>query len=339
MKINYLKIINNFVKNTQTSSVVGEGIDDLLKTASGGKNAIQKNITSNQKTLLNSNQDIKFNSINRMEQAALIKELLKLPGEMDELFSLLVYKKISPETSETLLKQNQKLSTDLIKELLENNSKESLNKLLKLFQQAPGGTQNTEQLKEVLSLLSRITPKKEASPQQLLTNLTLLYLPWLPLSEKQHIEILFEKLNRKEEEKEEENSEQTVLVIYITTINLGRFKVSIILNKDYSIKIEINYLETEKNEKKKEYLEKILKGINEQTRKDKIKARIEFTFCETGTNEINSLSQKNREVIISPTKDVSPVLIIAAQKIAKIILETDEKISLLQEREKMMLKD
>ena len=53
MKINYLKIINNFVKNTQTSSVVGEGIDDLLKTASGGKNAIQKNITSNQKTLLN----------------------------------------------------------------------------------------------------------------------------------------------------------------------------------------------------------------------------------------------------------------------------------------------
>ena len=248
-----------------------------------------------------------------------------------------MYKKISPETLETLLKTNKKLNTDLIKQILEKNSKESLNKLLKLFQQAPGGTQNTEQIKEILTLLSQIVPKQEASTQEILTNLTLLYLPWLPLSKKQDLEIRFEKRKNQEEDDE---SEQIALVIYITTINLGRFRISIILNIDYSIKIEIeNFCEEEqKNEnKKEEYLEKILKEIKEQTRKDKINANTELLIREAKADEKSSiLEEKKREVIISPAKEVSPIVVITAQKIAKIILEMDEKNSLLKKRADML---
>jgi hypothetical protein len=345
MKIDYLKIINNFVKNTQSSGVATEGIKETLKTVSEAKNMPQKNVLVSQSVVLNLNLDIKFNSINRMEQANLIKGLLNLPNEIEELFSFIMYKNISPETLKTLLKQNKKLNTDLIREILEGNSKESLNKLLKLCQQAPGSTQNTDQIKDILALLSHVIPKKDASAQQILTNLTLLYLPWLPLAEKQDIEIRLEKRKKQEDDA----SEQTVLVIYITTINLGKFKISIILNKDGSVKIVIESIQEENNEKKAEYLEKILKEVNEQTRKDKINARTElFVLKEQETSE-----EKKREVIISPTKgknehmfiksdnqdkkEVSPVLVITAQKIAKIILETDEKISLLQERERMLL--
>jgi len=255
-----------------------------------------------------------------------------MPADIEELLSFLMYKKVSAETLKTLLNQtDQKLNTDLIKQILENNSKESINKLLKLFQQAPGGTQNTDQLKDILSLLSQITPKKDSTANDVLTNLTLLYLPWLPLSEKQDLEIKFEK----REQQETDESEQTALVIYITTINLGRFKISIILKKDYSIKIEIEAdceQRLNENENKKEQLENILKEINKQTRKDKINASTELFICETGANEINSTSQKKREVIISPANDVSSVVVITAQKIAKIILETDEKFSLLERR-------
>jgi len=350
MKIDYLQIINNFVKNTKTSSVAAEGINETIKTASEAKNMQQTNTSASQNTVLNQNIDVRFNAINRMEQAKLIKELLNLPKDIEELFSFLMYKNISAETLETLLKQNQKLNTALIKQTLEENSKESLNKLLKLFQQAPGGTQNTEQIKEILTLLSQVIPKKDASAQEILTNLTLLYLPWLPLSEKQDIEIRFEK----RESKEEEESEQTVLVIYITTINLGRFKISIILNKDCSVKIEIECFETEKADcelrlkgrldrhetplrasNQAEYLEKILKGINEQTRKDKINAKTELFISQ----QKEPSEESKREVIISPAKDVSPVLVITAQKITKIILETDEKISLLERRQEMVPKE
>ena len=351
MKIDYLQIIHNFVKNTKTAGVVNEGINETLKTVSEVKNALQASTSVAQNTALHQNLDVRFNVINRMEQAKLIKELLNLPNDIEELFSFLVYKKISAETLETLLKQNQKLNVDLIKQTLEGNSKESLNKLLKLFHQAPGGTQNTEQLKDILALLSLIVPKKEASAQQILTNLTLLYLPWLPLSEKQDLEI---RLEQRKNQEEDDESEQTALVMYITTINLGRFRISIILSKDCSIKIEIENIENsekQKDEKKAEYLEKILKGINEQTRKDKINAKLELMVI---SDPKESSEEKKREVIISPTrrksehmfiksdnqdkKDVSPVLVITAQKIAKIILETDEKISLLERRQEMVSK-
>ena len=309
-KIDYLQIINNFVKNTKTLGVATEGINETLKTASESKNMQQTNTSASQNIVLNQNLDVRFNAINRIEQANLIKELLNLPKDIAELFSFLMYKQISSETLETLLKQNQKLNTALIKQTLEENSKESLNKLLKLFQQAPGGTQNTEQIKEILTLLSQVIPKKDASAQEILTNLTLLYLPWLPLSEKQDIEIRFEKREREEDD----NSEQTVLVIYITTINLGRFKISIILNKDCSVKIEIENTET--LTETSEYLKKILKRINEQTRKDKINAKLELMII---SDSKESSEEKKREVIISPSRDVSPVLVITAQKIAKII--------------------
>lgn len=331
MKIDYFQIINTFTKNTQASGVAAEFINETLNTAFGSKNMAQKNVLAHQDAALTQNQDVRFNSINRIEQANLIKELLKLPSEIEELFSVLLYKKITPETLETLLKQtNQKIDTDLIRQMLEGNSKETLNKLIKLFQQAPGGTQNTEQIKEILTLLSRIIPKKEASPQEILTNLTLLYLPYLPLSEKQVLEIKLEQHKNKNQDKDE--SEQTALVIYITTINSGKFRVSISLNKDYSIKIEI---EADCEEKK--YLEEILKKINEQTKKDNIKAKTEFLILKCKEKESCENVRKKQEVIISPAKDIPPILVIMAQKIAKIILETDEKISLLQEREKMLL--
>lgn len=342
MKIDYLKIINTFVKNTKTSGVLTEAADVSFKLASESKNTVKTNVSSNQNISLNQNQYVKFNSIDRMAQAKLIKALLNFPENIEELFSFLVYKKIFPESLEALLKQNQKINIDLIKQMLETNSKESMSKLIKLFQQAPGGTQNTEQLKEILALLSGIIPKKDSTPQNILTNLTLLYLPLLPLAEKQNLEIKLEK----HKEQEEDESEQIALVIYITTINLGRFKISISLNKNYSIKIQIENFKENQNEINKEYLEQILTNIKKQTRKDKIDTKAELFIVEqkesfenkSKANEEKFVSQeKEREVIISPVKDISPIIVIIAQKIAKIIIEADEKISLLEKRKNMAL--
>ena len=57
------------------------------------------------------------------------------------------------------------------------------------------------------------------------------------------------------------------------------------------------------------------------------------------SRQIEPSEEGKREVIISPAKDVSPVLVITAQKITKIIIETDEKISLLERRQEMVPKE
>lgn len=339
MKIDYFKIINTFVKNTASSGVETKNAHESFKPPAESKTLAN---LSNQNTVLNQANDVKFSSINKIAQSKLIRELLNVPDDIQELLSLIAYKKTSPDDLKKLLAQeNTKINTDLIKLMLEQNSAESMNKLIKLFQQAPGGTQNTEQMKDIMALLNQILPKKDASPQQTLTNLILLYLPWLPLSEKQDIEIRFEK----RENNDSKTSEQSALVIYISTINLGRFRISIVLKKDYSLKIEIENFGEEDN--KKEYLESILKEIKKQTRKDKIIAEIELfiipekkKLCASTDTEqpISGVSLPNppkREVIISPSKEIQPVVIIAAQKIARIIIETDEKISLLETRKEL----
>lgn len=332
MKIDCLKIINAFVQNTKKSGVVEKTDESVAKNTSEMQASSQQKTFVSQSALLNQAESIKFNQLNTMEQAKLVKQMLNLPEDIEQLLSFLVYKKVSPETLKELLKQGgQTVDIDLIKQLLEANSKESANKLIKLFQQYPAGTQNTEQLKEILSLLNKFVPQKNSSPQEILTNLTLLYLPWLPLSEKQDVQIKIKERKQNEEEK----SDEAVLVVYISTINLGRFKVSIILNKTLSMRIEIENFEENKNEKYKEFLEKILEEINAQTRKDKINAQTELLISEGKENFSKETAEKEREVVISPVKDISPVAIITAQKIVKIILETDEKISLLEARKEM----
>lgn len=341
MKINYFKIIDSFIKNTQNSGIANENVNEKPRMSSEAKNMAQKSVIVAQGVLIQ-NQSVHFNTINTMDLSKLLKGLLNLPEDIEKLLSELVYKKGSSKNLESLLNQpNLKINTDLIRQMLEDNSKESLNKLLKLFQQAPGGTQNTEQIKEILTLLSQMIPKKEASAQEVLTNLVLLYLPWLPLSEKQDIEIRFEK---RKNQQEEEESEQTAFVIYITTINLGRFRISILISQDNSVKIEIENIETSKekdNEFKKEFLEKILQSIRENTRKDKINAKTDLVVYEEEKNQENPdvgepTEFSKREVIISPAKNVSPVLVVTAQKIAKIILEADEKFSLLKKRQEVV---
>jgi hypothetical protein len=326
MKINYFKIINTFVQNAASAGVESKNTPE---TAQVLPKAVPQTAVS-QTNLANLLQDIKFNAINRANQANMIRELLNLPKGIEELLSMLVSKNASSQDIEALLRQaGQKLNTDLIKQLLETNSKDSMDKLIKLFQQAPGGTQNADQMKEIMALLYQITPKKEASAQEILTNLTLLYLPLMPLAEKQNVEI---KIEEREKSKESE-SDEIMLVVYVSTINLGRFRITIILAKDGLIKIEIENFCEENQENRKEYLEEILKLINNQARKDKINATTELMVSEQKQNA--EKPQIKREIVLSPVKEISPILVLVAQKTAKIIIETDEKASLLEARKGM----
>lgn len=365
MKINYLKIIN-MLKNPKNTTVNPENISDALKIISNSKstalstaNRLRQGISSNVLSQLTTSQGAKFNTLQRTEQANIVKDLLNMPKDIEEAITFIIFKAKKPSAESLMIlltQKKQKVNTDLIKQMIGENSKETMDKLIKLFNQAPGGSENTKQIKDILTLLSQVTPKREASANEVLTNFILLYLPFAPLSEKQKLEVAIEDINIEEiKAKDEEKSEleKTMLVIYINTENLGRFRVAIIINPDFSLRIDIeNYPEKGSDPKGVQQItEKIIQEIDRQIKKDKIKAKTEFLMHPVGasasfsaqSNDSSNSSRmgtadpekSKRNAVIAPSKDINPVAIVAANKISQIILETDESISLLNARKDM----
>lgn len=281
----------------------------------------------NSPTKIDFQNNMKTLTLTRMEQATLIKDMLNLPKDLKELLTLLTSKQSTSEIFTGLLQTKTiKINPEIIQQLLESNSKEVINKLIKLVQQTPGNTQSYDQLKPLLALLSQIIPHKNAAPQEILTQLILLYLPWLPLMEQQKIEVRFEK--KKSGSSEED--EKIAMIIYVSTINLGRFKATIIIDKTNKPNISIEHIT--KNGKKdniiKDTLKNILKTLNFELTEEKIEAK---TYLSEVKQE-NFKKSGKREVTISKVNSLSPIVLITAQKISRIILEFDEKISLLEKR-------
>jgi len=280
--------------------------------------------------ILNIDANFKAQALNRMEQAAFLRELLNLPKDIREILAFLAGKDVSAELLTTLLKSETiKITPEMLQKLLESNSKEVISKLIKLLQQPQQNAQNYDQLKQMMALLNQFVPTKDATAQEVLTRFLLLYLPWLPLMEHQKVEVAFEK--RKSASDEED--EQLAVVIYVSTINLGRFKITIMVNKVNKPDILIENISEsgEKSEEQAKALENILKTVNKEIKEDKIEAK---TYLSVIKQE-NHKETPERKVTITKMSPVSPLALVIAQKIARIILEADEKISLLQKRQEM----
>ena len=291
------------------------------------ESSVSSNLNNGKQDLsqLNSELNIRFNNLNRQQQALLLKEILNLPKEWNELLSLIIYKEISPENLLKLLKENQKgITPEEIKKLLETNSKETLNKLLKFTQPAQGNWHNFDQVKDIMALVNQIAPNQTKQPEQILKDIILTYLPWFPLAQQQDIQLRFE-IGQSGSE-----SEEASLVIYISTINLGKFKVILGIKSDNSVDIDIeNYLPDSED---KTVTEEIIKRINNDMSENKIPAKTNLCI----TKPTNAPKFEQREVSLHPTAKISPVIMMAAHMIIKIIFEFDEKFSLLKARQEML---
>ncbi len=281
---------------------------------------------------INTQNEMKARMLNRAEQSAFMKELLNLPKDIKELLGQLAQKSTSQQAMAQLLRSGTvKINPEIIQQLLEANSKEVISKLIRLIQQSPNNTQGYDQIKPLLALLGQIAPARDSSPQETLTQLLLLYLPWLPLMEEQRVQVRFEKKKKSSGS----DDEKIAMVIYISTINLGRFKVTIFTDKKNDLDIHIEHISEDREElsekeaqARKEVLEAILKNFNSEMKEEKIQAKT----CVSQVKQKNFEESATRDVTISNINSISPVILLAAQKVAMVILEIDEKICLLEKR-------
>lgn len=183
-----------------------------------------------------------------LESQLFIKNLLEFPKDLQALLMLLAFPEdqTKPDAMKKALKKTLKDDPDLLL-LLENAqnqlgkaSQDGVQKLLKMMGQSRmmGAGSGTPQLEEMFKMASAIQQQVNMSPVQALNTMMLLYLP--PLMVPQQIQFRFEPFQGDGEEDGDSGGGSGAkyhLVMFMDTANLGKFKVSMGLEKSTQIMV------------------------------------------------------------------------------------------------------
>jgi hypothetical protein len=261
---------------------------------------------------------VKIQDLSKYQMNMLIRELMSLPKEWSAFLKLIVMNNNSANLPlEILLLKNPKIDLNNMSQLLNQNSAKMLDKLIKLSM-STGNQQSIEQFREVVNIGNAMFSNVSLPNGDLLRNTLPLYLLWLPLNDPN--------LNKLEDLKKEfnpiEKKQDSETLFFISTKNIGKLKISIILlDKKYEINI-INII-PEKNEE----LEKQLKQkINSECSKVSVGVNL---FYSSKLSENSEPAEKQLYII---NTDNSLVSLILLQLVAKAVFETDDRALLIKER-------
>lgn len=298
------------------------------------------------------------------ELSLFLKESLKLPHEMRLLLLLLAMDTTSSDL-QMLLQQNLKqmieqhtplaVSLEDIQALLDKNTKEAKEKLMKLLQANQiSQTQAAQQLAELTSGLGKLGEKIKASPQEALETLMLLYIPWYPLAAQQKLELSFEFGGGGEAAGEKDIS----VVIFLETNTLGRFKIVVYELEPLQVGVRLFHEDAAK------YLLPTLEDdLNEKLAAEGLPAAIvdaeqvqsgpgfkspsaatAHAQTDPGTSPISdkdpatagfkglTRQADQKQITIQPGEHVSLLVLNSAYTVVRLILEADEQNRLLQKK-------
>jgi hypothetical protein len=263
-------------------------------------------------------QSVKMQGLSSYQLNLLLRDLMSLPKEWSEFLMLVGNNNDSAKlTLELLLLQNPKIDPNNIAMLLSQNSSKILDKLIKLTTLTATATQGIEQFRDIINIGNVMFANVSADKSEILRNTLQLYLPWLPLNNPD--------LKLLEELKKEFNAKAGKAgetLFFITTKNIGQFKISIIpQEKTHSIDIANIVV------KKDEELETRLK---KQIKDECSKAAVKINLTYNSSLTENEQEQEKQLYIINT--DNSLISLILMQLVSKAIFEIDEKIALTNNR-------
>ncbi|MEW5820600.1 MAG: hypothetical protein AB1782_10450 [Cyanobacteriota bacterium] len=269
-----------------------------------------------------------LNAMNIKELNILIRELLSMPKEIQQLLALLAFGETNPNNLSQLFKDpDLQLIIKQLQQLLGNNSKEVINKLIQLTQNNALFFEGSNQLRDILGVINKISASMQTSPSDALTTAMILYLPWLPLLEQNKFELIF---GHKQDEETGEKLDIEVLILFIRTDHLGTFKITIILNKDKTLDINI-----ESDKAALNIITNLTNKVNERLGTTGVKSNIATTVRKVeekkSPKELKAESKKS--VSLHPSGKISVITVNAGYLITKIIFAMDEREELLKVRE------
>lgn len=269
-----------------------------------------------------------LNAMDVKELNMLVRELLSMPREIQQLLALLAFGEGNAAQLANLFKDAKtQLLISQLQQLLGKNSKEVINKLIQLTQNNALFFEGSNQLRDIMGLIQKVATISQHSPADALTTAMIMYLPWLPLVEQQKLELTF---GFQEDEENGEKIESEVLVLFIRTENIGTFKVTIILNNDKTLEINI-----ESDSINPKVIQRIINRTNEQLEETGVSPTIaSSTRKSRETRKPKEFKEEaSKSLSLHPSGRISVITMNAGFTVAKVIFATDEKVGLLKNRE------
>lgn len=253
--------------------------------------------------------DIKMNQLANLERGLYIKDLMKLPKEINEMLAMI--QKNIPNTTQMPKLLAQNINILELAQFMQQNGKEAMGKLVQAMAEASKqGITDMSQLKDAMKLINAsISVAGQENPTHVIKNFMLLYLPWLPLQEGVDFEL---EINNPDGESSTTESSITLL---ITTRNYENIKAVLLLSKENKIDIFITCIENFPKEE-------LLKKINEESKRFSIHAS---TSVEQTTSTNQERINKQAKVTISNTTQINPFLLLMANALIRYTIEIDNQ--------------
>ena len=250
----------------------------------------------------------------QQERAMLLKQLFDFPSNIKDIATFLATENKVLTAKELQLLMLQPLDISKLTVLLQTNGKGAMEKLAKMVATMhQSGIYDTKQLKEMVTLVNACIPASDASATQVIKNLMIMYLPWLPLNGPVNFEMAF---GGGDDDKNSEMDDS--ISVIITTKNFGIVKI-FIFNDSGKYNIDLNCSEEFPKAKFNNAL-KIACEITSVPIDEKV----------IYTNRKTSDTLKNSEINVEFAKagKISPQLLMVVYSLINIVIELDNNCNL-----------
>lgn len=291
--------------------------------------------------------------INPQQLSAFLKNLLQMPKEIQQLLALMVTQDQSPtqEIIKQIIEQNPKVSLEELQKLLVQKVKQGEVQITRLLQSAQmNHTTESSKMGDLLSLVSQIGARVQASPADSLVMTMLLYLPWYPVSVHQKLQMQYQPGGDDEGEGsgESDGSDSGQLVLMIETEHMGKFRIASSLIHTNQIYFRVTHgpqanphLEDIENRLRKSFDEQhLMSGVVEfeeraqipALEKAKPQAAEPAMAANTPEEKTPAAGKGDQAVAVRGMGGPSIQLVQGAYLLMRLIFETDDRIDLEHKR-------
>jgi len=291
--------------------------NEMIKTIQKTAQNIAQNYVQNQDIL---NTQMMLKELSKMEKTMLLRQMFDFPESLTQLMEQFIVQDKSLTIKEIAKLMAKELDISKLVILMQSNGKGALEKLSKLIATMnQSGIYNTQQLKEMSVLINACIPTAETPQTQVLKNLMIMYLPWLPLNESTEFNI---DTGTDNEEVHKNNDDE--IIIFITTKNFGTIKI-ILFKENNEYQLCINCPKNFPKERFNNFIQ------NENC--IHIKSTPTYTIRQSEHEE----KKETLKIEFTQSTKVSPQLLIIIHALIRIISELDNIESLAEKRKQDIL--
>ena len=279
--------------------------------------------------LFNLNQDINLTraqlaQLSNLDKNLLLKDFFNLPRELKDFLMLMSgngTKDLNGKAIADML-MNSTLDLSRLMLFIQQNGKEALSKLFQMvanYNQI-GASVKQNELSELTALINACVATAGEKNSNALKTIMLMYLPWLPLNDKEAFKLEIGKENGAG------GSLDDSITILISTVNFGN--VHVMLSKSDKGSIQINITCS-----KGFPVEKFKIAMNEESVNHSVQTMISTSIVDDSENK---MQENQTKISMNVSPGVNPFLILMANSVIKTVMTIDNSDNLRQTRKEML---